>query len=139
MPIRLTYYYSGDGTGSGQCTSSGRCIYHFETNNLGWYTYNGYIVLAAATYRCLNAQSGSCGNHTTIPKGYNIHRLFDTVYFTNNNILYEGIILDSCGACMYNINGETTQRYDIFTRNPALFSVTKPDNISQVIIAEFIH
>lgn len=128
--IYLTYYYTGDSTGSGACTASTRCTNQFKINEHGWYTYNEAVVLAAATYRCLNAKSGPCGRFNSIPTDYAIHSIYDVVYFVHNQQVYKGIILDSCGACMYRVNGEKYQRYDIFTANPSRHKVTKPNRES---------
>ena len=46
---RLTSFWSGDGMDTGSCTGSGLCEKDFQINDKGWYTYNGYLVLAGAT------------------------------------------------------------------------------------------
>jgi hypothetical protein len=112
--IFITNYYIGDSTGSGNATSSGLRIKDFQTNKLGWYTYKGFVVVASATYRCLNAKSGACAKFKTLPEDYDIFNIFDKVIIVYKNVEYKGMILDSCGACMFHINGEKYQRYDVF-------------------------
>lgn len=131
--VRLTNYYANDGYGSGRCTSSGKCINDFEVNSKGWYTYNGYVVVAASTYRCLSARSGACGRIRSIPNGFNIHQHYEILTISVDDQNYEAIVLDSCGACMFKINGEQVQRYDIFTINPRSRGFIKPPRYGQLI------
>lgn len=99
---RLTSYYpseTSNHTGSGLNTSD------FQINEKGWYTYQGKLVLAAAT--------------TYLQKNYGVKpnkhyfKYYQTIFITIDNIRYEGIILDSCGACSY-LN---ENRLDLFVSN----------------------
>ena len=108
---RLTSFWANDGYGTTSCTGSGLCENDFSVNDKGWYTYNGKLVLAGATYECLNAKRGSCGNWNEQRSDKRYYHYYDTVEIIIDGLLYEGIILDSCGACMY-INGE--ERLDLF-------------------------
>ena len=112
--IILTRYYDNDLTGSSTCTGTGKCIDDFKINAQGWYTYQGKVVLAAATNLCLRVTTGACGKYNTLPKGYRVYDFYDEVVFEVEGHTYTGIILDSCGACMRINKGETAQRYDIF-------------------------
>lgn len=76
--------------------------------------YNGMIVLGAATYAC-QAHCRNRDKYGPLPDDYRIYNFYDEVKFVLENVEYTGIVLDSCGACMYHINGETNQRYDIYT------------------------
>lgn len=115
FPIVFTNYYTNDSLGSVDMTSSGLSSKHFQKNSKGWYTYQGKVVLAAATDRCLNATTGGCGKYKSIPKGIEVHSLYDKVLFEVDGKEYEGIILDSCGACMQLHSSDGyVQRYDIF-------------------------
>lgn len=89
---RLTSYYNGDGCNSGSCTGSGLCEKDFEVDEHGWYTYQGKLVLASATTYLLKNYA----------KRDNItyHKYYDTITVNIKGQNYEGIILDSCGACM---------------------------------------
>lgn len=110
---RLTSFYSDDGYGTGSCTGSGKCEKHFDTNEKGWYTYQGYLVLAGATKECLNAKTGACGKWNTPIEGRHYFRYYDKVIVTIDGTDYPGMILDSCGACMY-ITYEN--RIDLFVK-----------------------
>lgn len=88
---RLTHYYTNDPDGSGTCTASGLCTDKFSINNRGWYTYLGYLVVAAA------------------PKDYLI---YDTIYLFIDGEAYNAIVLDKCGAC-----AKDTARIDLFVSN----------------------
>ncbi len=101
---RLTSYWNGDGCGSGSCTGSGLCEQDFQINENGWYTYMDMLVLGAATPYLLNY--GFPQVDGIIYRNY-----FDTIQITINGVDYNGIILDSCGACMSN------QIIDLFVSN----------------------
>ena len=111
VQYRLTSFWNNDGYGTSACTGSGLCEDDFQINNKGWYTYNGKLVLAAATYECLNAKSGACGKWNVARSDKTYYHYRDTIELIIDGIEYEGIILDSCGACMY-VNNE--QRIDLF-------------------------
>ncbi len=49
-----------------------------------------------------------------LKEGYKSHELYETIVFELDSKIYEGIVLDVCGSCFYT-EGETLQRYDIFT------------------------
>lgn len=103
---RLTSYWSGDAPDTGSCTGSGLCEKDFQVNDKGWYTYNGYLVLAGAT--------------TYLQKTYGIddwkdyYKYYDIVNLTIDGVNYQGIILDTCGAS-YTV--KTEQRLDLFVSN----------------------
>lgn len=109
--VRFTSHHIGDYSGSGDTTASGLTVDDFEVNAEGWYTYNGKVVLASATYGCMMATTGACGQYMELPDGYSIHELFDEVVIYLNGTSYTGIILDACGASFWD---EPLQRYDIF-------------------------
>jgi uncharacterized coiled-coil protein SlyX len=91
---KLTSYCSvGKGCNSGKCTGSGKCIKDFSTNELGWYTYKGKVVLATATPYLLNRGWAK-------RSGITYYKYNDTLDFVYKGKTYHGIVLDSCGACM---------------------------------------
>lgn len=87
--FRLTSYYPAEDT---DCTGSGKCSWDFQVNDKGWYTWNGKIVLAAAT-TYLQKSFGYV-------EGKKYFKYYDEVNVTIDGNTYRGIILDSCGACM---------------------------------------
>lgn len=118
IPIVFTNYYTGDSTGSGVRTSSGLTTNDFKVNSKGWYTYKGYVVLAAATQLCLDVKSGACGKYSKLPSGFTAYKLKDIIVFEIENRRYEGIVLDSCGACMVrDARYPERQKFDIFISN----------------------
>lgn len=78
------------------------CEKDFQINNKGWYTYQGRIVLAGATYACLNSRSGGCAKYNTKYDYIKYYNYYDKVNIKIDGVVYPGIILDSCGACMSN-------------------------------------
>ena len=113
--ITVTRFYPNDSTGSDTCMAT-MCINKLEVNEKGWYTYEGKVVVGAATYACQKY----CRNrdkYGPLPDGYRIYNFYDEVKLVIEGVVYTGVVLDSCGACMYHINGETLQRYDIYTVN----------------------
>ena len=100
---RLTSYYENDDCNSTPCTGVGLCDKDFQTNEHGWYTYNGKLVLAAAT-TYLQKQFGVKENKIYFKYG-------DEVTLTIDGKQYEGIILDTCGACY------KSERIDLFVSN----------------------
>lgn len=87
--FRLTSYYP---EATSNCTGSGKCSWDFQVNDKGWYTWNGKLVLAAAT-TYLQKSFGYV-------EGKKYFRYKDVVNITIDGVNYEGIVLDSCGACM---------------------------------------
>lgn len=104
---RLTSFYSNDGYGTGSCTGSGLCERDFKVNERGWYTYNGYLVLAGATEELLRSWK--------IERNPDKHyfRYYDKVNLEIDGITYQGIIIDSCGSCT-KLN---ENRIDLFISN----------------------
>jgi len=98
--VRLTSYYTGDDTGSTKYTGSGISTDKFKVNDKGWYTYNGKIVLAAATKECLNSTKGACGQYNYNDKVEHYFKYFDELTITIDKVDYKAVVLDSCGACM---------------------------------------
>lgn len=111
---RLTSFYSNDGYGTGSCTGSGLCERDFQVNERGWYTYNGYLVLAGATEELLRSGYSVKGGNVR-QEGKHYFRYYDTVKLEIDGIMYNGIIIDSCGTSMW--YGET--RLDLFVSNKA--------------------
>lgn len=107
--ILLTAYHTGDGS-SGVTTASGLSIADFQTNELGWYTYQDKVVLATSNTGRMNLP---------LFDGYASHNINDTLDFELDGTIYQGIVLDVCGAC-YGVDGETEQRYDIFTNGAGI-------------------
>ncbi len=97
---RLTSYYPGE---SSDCTGSGICSYNFDINDKGWYLYDGKIVLAAAT-TYLQSSFG-------FVEGKDYYKYYEEVDVTIDGVVYRGVILDSCGACM---KVEHEERLDLF-------------------------
>lgn len=96
----------GKGCKSGKCTGSGKCIKDFSTNELGWYTYKGRVVLATATSYLLN-------KGWTKRNGMVYYKYNDTLDFVYKGKTYHGIVLDSCGACM------KSKTIDVFVKDRA--------------------
>jgi hypothetical protein len=91
---RLTHYYTGDPYGSGTCTASGICTNRFQTNEKGWYTYKGKLVIATATNSYIKRSKYGFNENITY------RNLFDEINIMINGIWYEAIILDVCGMSM---------------------------------------
>lgn len=100
---RLTSFYANDELKTGDCTGSGLCSWDLVPNEYGWYTYNGKLVLAAATTYMINTF------------GYREDKVYfkyyDEVNVTIDGKVYPGIILDTCGACYRD------QRLDLFVKD----------------------
>jgi hypothetical protein len=114
LNYRLTSYYKDDGTGVGNCTGSGKCIKDFTINEKGWYTYQGKLVLGGATKACLNTTGDQACMRFEEVSGRHYFNYFEEITITIDNISYDAIILDSCGACMY-VN---ENRLDLFVSSP---------------------
>ncbi len=100
---RLTSYYPGDECNSGFCTGTGLCTKDFTVNDKGWYTYKGKVVLAAAT-TYLQKKFG-------VKENKQYFKYYDEVTITVDGEEYEGLILDTCGACY------KSERVDLFVEN----------------------
>lgn len=103
LSYRLTSFYTNDEYQTGSCTGSRWCTKHFQTNEKGWYTYQGKLVLAAAT-PYLQKKFGTI-------KGKTYFRYYDEVILTIDGVKYPGIILDTCGACYRD------DRIDLFVKD----------------------
>lgn len=96
------------------------CEKDFQVNSKGWYTYQGRVVLAAATNACLKSKAGGCAKYNERLGYIKYYNYYDTVDITIEGITYPGIILDSCGACMTNkiidlfVSGG---QYEVYTYN----------------------
>lgn len=112
---RLTSYYTGDSTGSGEWVGAGIHTSKFEINANGWYTYKGKLVMAGATNECLRATKGACGNWNTRKEGKRYFNYYEEITVIIDGVEYEAIILDSCGASM-RLN---ENRLDLFVSNKA--------------------
>jgi hypothetical protein len=113
VDITVTRFYPSDSTGSDTCMAT-MCTSKLQVNDKGWYTYQGKIVVGAATYAC-QARCKNRDKYGPLPEGFRIYNFYDEVKLIIEGVEYTGIVLDSCGACMYHVNGEELQRYDIFT------------------------
>lgn len=111
-PVWFTNYYIGDGSSSKR-TGSGHTIDEFEINSDGMYTYNGKVVVAAATWEGIHSDYGVLKYINDLPSGYHIYHYDDEIQFTLNGKEYDGIVLDTCGAAMQDLD-EEYQRMDIF-------------------------
>ena len=111
--VRFTNYYEGDGS-SGSVTGSGLSTADFEINSLGWYTYQGKVVIATATWECIRSETGACKNYNSVPKGFEVYNYYDEVEIVIDGVSYQSIVLDSCGGSYWN---EDLQRVDIFIAN----------------------
>lgn len=109
----MTSFWSGDGCNTGSCTGTGFCEKDFQINDKGWYTYQGKLVIGAATSYLLKSgyQERS---------GIRYFKYYDEITLNINGVDYPAIILDSCGACMKNnildlfVSGS---KYSITTNN----------------------
>lgn len=101
---RLTSYYANDGYGTGSCTGSGLCENDFEVNDKGWYTWNGKLVVAAATVYLAN-------QGWSIADGVHLYRYGDELTLTIDGVEYDAIVKDSCGS------STKTDRIDLFVSN----------------------
>lgn len=95
---RMTSYYPKE---SSDCTGSGLCKWDFETNEFGWFTYQGKLVVATATMYLLN-------EGFTLYDGVHTYRYYDEITLNIDGVDYQAIVLDSCGSSM------KTDRIDLF-------------------------
>lgn len=100
---RLTSFYPNDELKTGDCTGSGYCSWDFGVNEYGWYTYNGKLVIAAATTYLQNKFGTK--------EGRTYFKYYDEINITIDGKVYKGIILDTCGACYRD------ERIDLFVKN----------------------
>lgn len=101
---RMTSYWAGDGYTPGVTTGSGKGIKDFQTNEKGWYTYHGKLVVGTATTYLLKYGY-------TLAKGVHTYKYYDELTLTIDGKNYEAIVLDSCGSSM------TTDRIDLFVKD----------------------
>lgn len=95
---RMTSYYPEE---SSDCTGSGLCSWDFQTNEFGWYTYQGKLVVATATEYLLKYGF-------TLYDGVHTYRYYDEITLNIDGVDYQAIVLDSCGSSM------KTDRIDLF-------------------------
>ena len=82
---RLTSYYEDD------CVGAGFCRWDLVPNEYGWYTYNGKLVIAGATYYMQNVFG--------VKENKLYFKYWDELVITIDGVDYEAIMLDTCGAC----------------------------------------
>lgn len=109
--VSFTSYWDGDETGSGDSTGSGLNSLDFEVNEKGWYTYQNKVVVATATYECMNSNTGACSQYNKVPEGYHVMNYFDEMVIIVDDVPYLAVVLDSCGASFW---AEERQRVDIY-------------------------
>lgn len=95
---RMTSYYPEE---SSDCTGSGLCSWDFQTNEYGWYTYQGKLVVATATTYLLNERF-------ILYDGVHTYKYYNEITLNIDGIDYPAIVLDSCGSSM------KTDRIDLF-------------------------
>ena len=117
---RLTSYYPAE---TSNHTGSGLETKDFQVNEKGWYTYQGKLVLAGATVYLKSRYGEKIGKH--------YFRYYDNVLVEIDGIQYDGIILDSCGACSY----VQENRLDLFVKdkNSVLDRGYKGKNMVKVV------
>lgn len=101
---RMTSYHVNDNYETTTTTGSGLNIYDFETNENGWYTYNGKLVVATATNYLLKYGFD-------LASGVRTYQYYDELTIMIDGIEYQAIVLDSCGSSMKN------GRIDLFVSN----------------------
>lgn len=110
--FKITSYHPGDNCLSGTKTGSGKTINDFSTmkiENKNVYTYKGKIVVACATEELLKSGYNVKGGGTK-QEGKHYFKYYDTGKLNIDGNWYEFIVLDSCGAAMW--QGE--KRIDIY-------------------------
>ena len=83
-----------------------------SVNEQGLVTYQNKVVIATATYECLDSSYGACRNIKEVPSGYLVFNYFDELQIEYDGVKYQAIVLDSCGYCSIDKN-EDYQRVDI--------------------------
>ncbi|MDD3453414.1 MAG: CHAP domain-containing protein [Bacilli bacterium] len=132
---QLTYYYTGDSTGTGTYLPGLKSNINqlgdkVKLNENGWYFYteNGidYLMVATATNACLNVTKSSdpCYKYHLAGKisGIKYRDYKETFVIKINNIEYNAMVIDSCGACM-KAKTATNEKIDILSikgaKNPS--------------------
>ncbi len=82
---RLTSFYEDE------CVGAGFCRVNFIPDEHGWYTYNGKLVIAGATYYMQNVFG--------VKENKLYFRYYDELVITIDGVKYDAIMLDTCGAC----------------------------------------
>ena len=99
---RMTSFYTDDECNTGSVTASGLTTNDFDINSNGWYTYQGKLVIATASYKLKN---------WTMTDQAHPYNLYDELVINIDGINYNAIVLDVCGMCnIYN-------RIDLFVSN----------------------
>jgi len=91
---RLTSYYLNDECNSTDCVGAGFCAKDLVANEKGWYTYNGKLVVAAATTYMQNVFG--------VKENKLYFKYYDELKLTIDGVEYDAIVLDTCGACYKN-------------------------------------
>ena len=99
---RMTSFYTDDECNTGSVTASGLSTNDFDINSNGWYTYQGKLVIATASYKLKN---------WTMTDQAHPYNLYDELVINIDGIDYNAIVLDLCGYCMW------YNRIDLFVRN----------------------
>ena len=108
---RITSYYPGDNCATGTKTGSGKSTKDFTLINIDGknvYAYENKIVVAGATNELLKSGYNVKDSQKKQDKHY--FNYYDTGKIKINDNWYEFIVLDSCGASMW----EGYYRLDIF-------------------------
>lgn len=108
---RITSYYPGDNCATGMKTGSGKSTNDFTLINIDGknvYAYENKIVVAGATNELLKSGYNAKGSQKKQDKHY--FSYYDTGRIKINDNWYSFIVLDSCGASMW----EGYYRLDIF-------------------------
>ena len=101
---RMTSYYPYDGPGTGECTGAGLCPKDFQTNEYGWFTYQGKLVVATATTYLAN-------QGWYLAPGVHTYKYYNEITLTIDGVDYPAIVLDSCGHAM------KSGRIDLFVKD----------------------
>ena len=108
--VTLTNFYPNDSLGTTAVTSTGHMPSELGTNEYGHRTYEGKVVVAAATNVCLQVTTGPCAKYNYLPEGYESYDLYDELQVNFKGVWLDAIVLSSCGACFWE---RETQTYDI--------------------------
>lgn len=99
---RMTSFYENDECNTTNITASGLTSNNFNVNEYGWYTYQGKLVIATASYRLKG---------WTMTDQAHPYNLYDELVIIIDGIKYDAIVLDVCGYCMW------YNRIDLFVAN----------------------